>query len=206
MQLGLVTVNEQARGIQIGLVNVSRGSVDGIQIGLINVADEADASIGLIPVTKRGGVAFDGWTSDTQLIHAGLKLRARKTYTLLSAGIQPIGVNLRSWSAGLGFGGPLVTRKHFSLELDNLLSVVNPGLAITRAPMIHDALRLIAAYRPFQHFAVLVGVTGNLLIDPVSTSDGSFRPSYIGAWQAVRPGPGTPGIQLWPGFLAGFEF
>src|SRR5690606_12984618 len=83
-QLSTVNVVGSGRGAQLGLVNVSKGELAGVQIGLVNYADEADASIGLVPITKKGGVWVDLWTSDVQLLHFGLKFRARKTYTLLT--------------------------------------------------------------------------------------------------------------------------
>lgn len=206
-QISMVNVAGSSRGMQLGAVNVS-GEVTGIQIGLVNYAEEADASIGLIPVTKRGGVWVDAWTSDVQLIHAGLKFRARKTYALLTGGIHPIGdERSQSWSAGFGFGGPLVWRQHFSVELDNVLAGVNAGgLAVTRSPLLLDSLRLTFAYRPARHFAIWAAVTGNALLDFESHSQGQHRPGYAWAASLTSPSSGGPGLKIWPGFALGFEF
>jgi hypothetical protein len=205
-QFGVVNLAGSARGAQFGLVNVSPGEVEGVQIGLVNYADEADASIGLIPVTKKGGVWVDAWTSDVQLIHAGIKLRARRTYTLLTAGVHPVGnASARSWSGGLGFGGPLIWRQRFSIELDNVVSVVNAGgFAITRSPLVLDTLRLSFAYRPFRHFAIWGALTGNVQLD--FQTDSSARPGYGWAAQLAAPTPNRPGFKIWPGFAVGFEF
>jgi hypothetical protein len=207
-QLGVVNVAETIRGAQFGIVNISPGKVTGLQVGLVNYADEADASIGLIPVTKKGGVWVDMWTSDVHLIHAGIKLRAKRTYTLLTAGLHPVGsVSNRSWSGGFGFGGPLIWRQRFSIELDNVISIVNTGgFQITRVPLLLDTLRLSFAYRPFRHFAVWGALTGNAQFDPDPNSDGSARPGYGYAAQLVAPSQNTPGFKLWPGFAVGFEF
>lgn len=207
VQLGAVNLAGSARGLQLGVVNSSKGEVAGVQIGLVNYADEATASIGLIPITKQGGVWLDAWTSDVQLVHAGIKFRARKTYTLLTGGIHPIGSEAsRSWSAGMGFGGPLVWRRRFSLELDNVVAAVNPGgLAVTRSPLVLDSLRLTVAYRPARHFAIWAALTGNVLFDADRESDGSHRPGYSWATRISAPGPNGPGLKIWPGFAIGFE-
>jgi hypothetical protein len=207
-QLAAVNVVGTGRGAQLGLINVSKGELAGVQFGLINYAEEADASIGLVPITKKGGVWIDAWTSDVQLLHAGLKFRARRTYTLLTAAIHPLGDEAsRSWSAGFGLGGPLVWRRLVSLELDNVLGIVNPGgFAVTRPPLMLDTLRLSVAYRPARHFAIWTALTGNVLIDFVSDSDGSHRPGYAWAAQASAPSQNGPGLKIWPGFALGFEF
>ncbi len=207
VQVGVVNVAGSARGVQLGLVNTSMGKVGGVQIGLVNYADEADASLGLIPVTKKGGVWVDAWTSDVQLVNAGLRFRARKTYTLLTVGMHPIGdEDSRSWSAGIGLGGPLIGRRKFSLELDNVISAVNPGgFAVTRSPLLLDSIRLSIAYRPIRHFSVWAAMTGNFLVD-FAEVDENFRPGYGWAGTVSRPSTNGPGLKLWPGFAFGFEF
>ncbi|KIG14760.1 hypothetical protein DB30_06346 [Enhygromyxa salina] len=207
VQLGAVNYVEDAKGVQIGMLNLSRGAIKGVQIGLINYADEADASIGLVAVSKKHGVWFDLWTSDTQLIHAAVKFRARKTYSFFTAGIHPLGDdNSRSLSAGFGFGGPLVWREHVSLELDNVVSVVNSGFTATRLPYLLDTLRLSLAWRPARHFAIWGAVTANVMVDLQPTPTSTFRPGYHWAARIGDSSLTDVGVQIWPGFAAGFEF
>lgn len=207
VQMSAVNSIGSGRGAQFGVVNISKGELAGVQIGLVNYAEQADASIGLLPITKQGGVSIDAWTSDVQLVNAGIKLRARKTYALLTAGVHPFGNDsARSWSAGFGFGGPLVWRRAFSLELDNVVAVVNPGLRVTRAPLLLDTLRLAAAYRPLPRFAIWGALTYSALFDFVSESDGSHRPGYGWSTRVSTPSSRGPGLRLWPGFAVGFEF
>jgi hypothetical protein len=206
VQLGAVNVARDAVGVQAGLLSVTRGEVKGLQLGFVTYADEADAAIALIPYTKKGGVWFDVWTSDVQLIHAALKFRARRTYTFLTAGVHPLGDDgNRSFSGGLGVGGPLVWRRHFSVELDNAVSVVNAGYTVTRPPYLLDTLRLSLAWRPFRHFAIFGAVTGNVLLDFAATSD-DFQPGYAWANSIGDPAQTGLGLQIWPGFAAGFQF
>lgn len=205
-QLGAVDVAGEVAGVQAGLVSVTKGSVKGLQLGLVTYAEEADAAIALIPYTKKGGVWFDVWTSDVQLVHAALKFRARRTYTFLTAGVHPIGDDgNRSFSGGLGVGGPLVWRPHFSIELDNAVSVVNAGVAVTRPPYLLDTLRFSLAWRPFRHFAIFGAVTGNVLLDFTAASE-DFQPGYAWANNIGDPAQTGLGLKVWPGFAAGFQF
>jgi hypothetical protein len=205
-QLGAVNLAGDVAGVQAGLVSITQGEAKGLQLGLVTYAEEADAALGLIPYTKKGGVWFDVWTSDVQLIHAALKSRARRTYTFLTAGVHPVpNMNTRSISGGIGFGGPLVWRRHFSVELDNVISIVNAGYTITRAPYLLDTLRFSLAYRPHRHFAIWGAVTGNVLLDFAAIGT-DFRPGYAWASNIGDPAQTGLGFKIWPGFAAGFEF
>jgi hypothetical protein len=193
-------------GVQAGLVSITRGEVKGLQLGFVTYADEADAAIALIPYTKKGGVWFDVWTSDVQLLHAALKFRARRTYSFLTAGVHPIGDDTnRSFSGGLGLGGPLLWRRRFSIELDNAVSVVNAGYTILREPYLLDTLRLSLAWRPVRRFAMFGAITGNVLLDFAPTGS-EFRPGYVYASNIGDPLVNQIGIKIWPGFAAGFQF
>nr|WP_255216623.1 caspase family protein [Pseudenhygromyxa sp. WMMC2535] len=207
VQAGVVSVADAGRGVQFGVINVTKGELAGLQFGLINVADEADVSIGLIPYTRQGGVWFDLWTSDVQLLNLALRFRARRSYTFLTAGIHPFGGDdSASWSAGMGLGGPLVWRRRFSLELDNAVSMVSAGFGSTDSrPYLWDTLRLSVAYRPARHFSLWGGVTANMLIDPVGREAG-FRPGYGWSQALLDESQAGAQIRIWPGFTAGFEF
>jgi hypothetical protein len=126
----------------------------------------------------------------------------------MTVGIHPIGnEDSRSWSAGFGLGGPLVWRQRFSIELDNVIGAVNPGgYAVTRSPLLLDSLRLSVAYRPARHLAIWGAVTGNVLVDLVPSSDGSYRPGYGWGTTLASPGANSPGVKVWPGFAVGLEF
>lgn len=204
MQLGAVSLAGEARGLQAGVVAYTEGKVDGAQIGLVTYADEADAAIALIPITKKGGLWLDLWSSDVALVHGALRFRARKTYSFLTLAVHPLGgEGSQSWSGGVGFGGPLIWRRRFSVELDNAVSAVNAGLAVSGAPYLLDTLRLSAAFRPARHFAIWGGVTANVLVDPLGRPD-DFRPGY--AWTTGSLESPQVGLRFWPGFALGFEF
>ena len=210
VQLGLVNVAGDSKGAQVGLVDITKGEVKGIQVGLVTYADEADAALALIPITRKGGVWVDLWTSDVHLLHAALRFRTRRTYSFLTGGIHPIGGdNSRAFSGGLGFGGPLVWRQRFSVELDNAVSAVFRGIGgVDRSPYLLDTLRLSVAYRPIRHFAIWGAVTLNVMFDFEPVAGDSFRPGYgwsFGVGDIVAQTL-NPGVRTWPGFAFGFQF
>ena len=207
MQMAGVNYVDEGRGVQLGLINISRGDLEGAQIGLINIADDTDASIGLIPVTKKGGVGVDLWTSDVQLLHLGLRLRARRTYTVISFGFHPLDDSSRSFSGGFGLGGSLLARRRFSIDLDNTVGAVNEGFSITRSAYLLDTLRLSLAWRPAKHFSMFAAVTANAMFDfQPATETNNFRPGYGWSTRVADPSQDGFGARVWPGFSAGFQF
>src|SRR5690606_10480026 len=79
-QLAPVNASRDVRGAQAGVLNVATGKVAGAQLGVINYADEADAQVGVISISRKGGVYADVWTSDIAAINVALKFRAKYTY------------------------------------------------------------------------------------------------------------------------------
>ena len=204
VQLGGVNVANSAKGLQVGLVSVAKGKVEGLQIGLVTYADEADAAIALIPITKQGGVHLDVWTSDVHLVNLALRFRARKTYSFIAAGVHPLDYGA-SWSAGLGFGGPLYQRPKFRIELDNGVHVGNAGLRVSGRPFVLDTLRLTFGWTPAKRFALWAGVTGNVMLLPGAAGREDFTPGYFGRANLANAGSAMA-VKAWPGFVVGFEF
>lgn len=204
VQLGAVNVVESAQGMQVGLVSIATGKVEGLQVGLITYADEADAAIALVPITKQGGVHVDVWTSDVHLVNVALRFRARKTYSFIAGGVHPFGAGA-SWSAGLGFGGPLLERPKIRLELDNGIHVGNAGLRVSGVPFVLDTLRLTIGWTPAKRFALWGGVTGNVLLLPAAAGREDFVPGYFPR-SSLAPEGSKMAVKAWPGFVVGFEF
>ncbi|MFV8756747.1 caspase family protein [Nannocystaceae bacterium ST9] len=204
VQVGGVNVAGSAKGMQVGLVSLAKGDVKGLQIGLVTYADSADAAIALIPITKQGGVHPDVWTSDVHLVNLGLRFRARKTYSIIAAGLHPFGSGA-SWSFGLGFGGPLFKRPRFRVELDNGVHVGNAGLRVSGAPFVLDTLRLTVGWTPAKHFALWGGVTGNAMLMPDLAGREDFVPGYF-AHPNLASVDSKVAFRAWPGFVLGFEF
>lgn len=204
LQFGSVSWAESLRGVQFGLINVSRGRVRGLQLGLINYADEADASIGLLPMTKKGGVAGEVWASDTAIANLGLRLRAKYTYGFLAAGVQPFGIG-RAMQAGGGFGGriPLGKEKRGFIDIDLAGYALWSGFEF-RNPQTLAKLRVTGGARLGKRFELWGGVTANGLIDWQRDDGNDVRPGF--GWVSYTYE--EPGLHLraWPGFVVGVRY
>ena len=80
------------RGLQAGLFNVA-GRLTGVQIGLVNVAGEIEGiPIGLVNLTRKEDrrVQMAAWAGSVSLLNAGVKIWAKRFYSILYAG----GINL----------------------------------------------------------------------------------------------------------------
>jgi len=86
---GLMNVTgETCRGLQVGLFNVA-GRLTGVQIGLVNVAGEIEGiPVGLVNLTRKEDrrVQMAAWGGTVSLLNAGVKIWAKKFYSILYAG------------------------------------------------------------------------------------------------------------------------
>jgi hypothetical protein len=101
---GLMNVTgETCRGLQAGLFNVA-GRLTGVQIGLVNVADEIEGiPIGLVNLTRKEDrrVQMAAWAGSVSLLNTGVKIWAKRFYSILYAGV----INLpQSIEACLAYG------------------------------------------------------------------------------------------------------
>ncbi|MBL4689598.1 MAG: hypothetical protein JKY37_33735, partial [Nannocystaceae bacterium] len=189
----------EVRGAQLGLVNVAK-DVKGVQLGLLNYARSADASIGLISVTKEGGVHPEVWTSDTAALNVGIRLPARYTYSFVSGGLHPGGSG-RGWQAGFGLGGHIPLRGPASLDIDLGGYIVFSGLR-PREPASNLAkLRVMFAWEFMPRVTLWGGPTFNVHND--DPRNGKGRPGY--SWTAYTRAGRETRVRLWPGFVAGIR-
>ncbi len=197
-----VNLVDDLQGLQIGLINVGRGQV-GTQIGLINYAEDAKASIALLPITKRG-LAGEFWTSDTALLNLALRFRAKYTFAFWTAGLHPFGEG-RGTQAGMGFGGrvPLGKKQRGFIELDLATFAVFPRYRGNDTQLM-GKLRLTGGARFGKRFELWGGATANGLFDFLKGSD--TRPGY--AWTSYRyeDPAGDFRLKVWPGFVFGVRF
>ncbi|HNN93277.1 MAG TPA: caspase family protein [Pseudomonadota bacterium] len=203
-QIGGVNIADQATGVQLGALNISRGRMQGLQIGFINIADDLDAAIGFLTISKRGGAWLDVWTSDHAAFNLSLRLRARYTYTLLTAAVHPFGSpDNQAWMYGMGFGGHLPLFGRFALESDVSVYGVHFGFDRLQKPNLLCQWRILFFARLLPRLAVFGGPTLSTLNDfdnPTPTT----RPGY--GWATYRSAEQVPSLTLWPGFTAGVEF
>lgn len=191
---------QEVRGAQLGLVNVAK-DVKGVQVGLVNYAQSADASIGVVSVTKEGGVHPEVWTSETAALNVGIRLPARYTYSSVSAGLHPVGSG-RGWQVGIGLGGHIPLSGAASLDIDITGYTIFSGLR-PRGPASNLAkLRVMFAWAFMPRVTLWGGPTFNVHND--DPRDGNGRPGY--GWTAYTWVRSETRVRLWPGFVAGVRF
>lgn len=202
-QLGVVNVGRrEVAGAQLGLLNIG-GNVRGTQLGLFNFARRSDASVGLLSVTREGGVHADVWTSDTAAFNVGVRFDAKYTYSFLAAGFHPAGRGA-GWQFGGGLGGHIPLRGPAALELDIAMyaAFVDPAFHTQFATLAKARLMLAWRFRP--RLTLWAGPTFN-----VQQDDPTEVRSRLGyGWAVFRrvDGEGDDRIQMWPGFVAGLRF
>jgi hypothetical protein len=199
----IVHADEITRGAQLGLVSIAR-KVRGAQVGLVTWAHEADAAVGLITPTKKGGVHPEIWTSDVASFGFGIRLPARYTYSSIAIGIHPFGRG-SSYQFGFVFGGhvPIGKRGAF-MDIDIGGHVVLDGLREPRGPAGLGQLRLLFGYQPFDRLSVFGGPTVNVLGNDLNPDRDIDRPGY--GWTVLDKVEGDGRIRVWPGFAAGLRF
>lgn len=216
VQMASINHANEARGVQAGFINVTRGRIRGVQFGLINYAEEADASFALIPVTKKGGVRPEVWTSDTAAINVGIRLPANYTYAFFAGGLHPIartspsdelqGDRMRApglaLMAGMGFGGHLPVTDDVGLDGDVAGYIVTSGLRAAPPLASLATVRAMVSWQLRPRLAVWGGPTFNVMMD--RAEDGVARPGY--GWVAGSHTFEDVRIRWWPGFAAGLRF
>lgn len=202
-QVGLTNVvTQQVHGAQIGLLNVGR-EIHGAQVGLVNIARRSTASVGLLSITREGGVHPEVWTSDVAAINVGVRFAAKYTYSFVAAGIHPAGRGA-GWRFGGGFGGHLPLRGPAALELDlsGYATFVDLAFDASLANLAQARLLLAWSLRP--RLTLWGGPTFALLHD--DPRDGTPRLGYGWiVWQHTDT-EGDDRLMLWPGFAAGLRF
>ena len=224
-QFGMVNHAGEVRGAQFGMLNLG-GKVHGVQFGLINYAEEADASFALLPITKKGGVHPEVWSSDTALVNVGIRLPAKYTYAFFAAGLHPMGHNRsqddkilpaayraapakgrsrgqgRAMQIGGGFGGHIPIFANGFIDADIAVYGVTSGLNLKPPFANLVKLRLMGGWQLAKRLAVYGGPTLNAMIDDLSRP--VERPGY--GWVAYTTVEDGFRLRLWPGFVAGLRF
>lgn len=209
-QLGLVNATRGLRGAQIGLVNVAK-DVRGVQIGLFNWADRADAAVGLLSITREGGVHPEIWTSDTAAFNLGLRFPARYTYSMLAIGVHPFG-NGANWQFGIGFGGHVpIGAKGAFMDIDLGTYLVLDGMTNPKKAAMNQ-LRLLFGWQAFRRLSMFAGPTLSVLtndepkkVDELQVDEPRVhRPGY--GWTVYESRGTVSRLRVWPGFAAGLRF
>jgi len=203
-QLGLLNVvTGQFAGAQVGLVNVAAGRARGVQLGLVNYADEADASIALIGVTRKGGVHPMLWSSNTAAVNVGVRFDANYTYTFLGAGMHPAGAG-ESLLFGLGLGLKLPFTERIGIEFDLSQWFVAYAGDFNRSGQLAMA-RLQLHLQVADRLAITFGPTFNVALNHTQRAEG-LRPGFGPAYRYRHDADPYVDLAIYPGFSAGVVF
>ncbi len=186
---GLVNVSgDGSKGVQMsGIANVSTGAftglqlslvnfgtdVTGAQVGLVNIASKSmkGASVGLINFAGDGIFAPTVWVSAASMLNLGLKMGSRNFYSILGAGVHPVGDDRRT-SVAVGFGthGDLTGKWWLEFDLlHNRLYDQKFGFDSYddyNVDFIEQA-RLNLGFRFARNFSVYAGPTLDVLVSEV---------------------------------------
>lgn len=198
-QLGNINVADGIHGGQVGSINVASGSVRGAQIGVINYADEADAQVGVINVTRKGGVFADVWTSDVAAFNLAVKFRAKYTYSFLAIGVHPGGQG-RGFMSGVGFGGHIPVRKNLWVDIDLASYATQPKFNFRSNPGVMGILRVLVGWQATRRVALYGGPSLNVDVD---LEGGRQRMGY--GWVVYSEPIESLQMRLWPGFAFGVQ-
>jgi hypothetical protein len=101
------------RGLQVGLFNIA-GKLRGVQIGLVNVSEEIEgAPVGLVNLTRKEDrrIQLAAWAGSLSLVNAGVKIWAKRFYSVLYAGAVNLPQGIESCFAyGFQYGYALPLR------------------------------------------------------------------------------------------------
>lgn len=180
-QLGVSNVIAgEFSGVQIGVVNWATRS-QGLQLGIVNLAAEgADSQpIGLLNIIGDGIFKPTVWMSDTSLTNVGIKMGSRKFYSILGAGLQPVGDGEGvSFLAGIG--------KHF--ELTDTLWLDTDLVAHSQfkdykfkdtEPDFLFKYRTVLGWKIAEHFSIYGGLSLNFLVSEMREHGG---PAFLRLW------------------------
>jgi hypothetical protein len=202
LQAGLVnaSIEGESSGLQLGLVNVGTQRVRGTQIGLVNYAERASGQVGLVSITRDGGVHALVFSSDMLPIQAGIRFDADHTYASILGGVSPQQGG-DSYGYGFGFGTKIQLSQASWLEpgIDVMQLATQDGSF--KNPSSLGRLQSSVRYRFHPHLTLFGGPVFQVLVhqDP-KLFDTS--PSYFGkGWQFTK----TKDVQVLGsiGFVAG---
>jgi hypothetical protein len=201
-QLGFVNLARDVRGVQMGMLNVAAERVRGLQLGVVNYADEADFSLALLGITRKGGAHLQLTVSEVMLPEVALRLEATYNYSFVSIGVSPYRGELhRAYTIGAGLGAKLpLWLEQLWLDIDVGVHVVQPMLDWYRGlPNTLWQLRILPRYQLHEHFGVFAGLTVNALLQV--TREERITPGVLRRRNAARDEEAR--VLIWPGFALG---
>lgn len=179
--MGLINVSavEPSHGLQFGLANFSRARLHGLQFGLVNYAERASAQLGLLNVTREGGVHPLLYTSSSMPIQAGLRFDADYTFSTILGGLQPE-PGRNTYSAGLSLGAkvPLPHGLWIEPELSHQTLLAKGRVGVDGGPSTLSRFALSLRWQAHRHLSVFGGPTFETIMH-FNEANRDLRPGYI---------------------------
>ena len=202
VQLASVNLAEQVSGVQLGVINIA-GRMRGLQLGVLNYAEDADAQVGVLSVSRRHPISGQLWTSHTALVNVALRLDAAFTYGLVIAGLHPFGSG-SGQSVGFGVGSEFVSLERLALGLDATWSFIryDEGTSDCGCPARLGQLRLSLRFKLTPLLSVFAGPALGVLLQ--DRRDAGRRVGYGWVATSSRDDKGDE-IVLLPGFTLGLQ-
>ena len=205
LQLGALNLVRALRGLQLGALNIATGRVRGVQIGLVNYADEADVSLALLGVTRKGGTHLQVSLSEMSAPELSLRLDANYNYSFVSVAVAPYGTGSAGYAVGAGLGAkvPLFLPKLW-LDIDLGAHMLQSfGHYRSGVPNSLVRLRAMARYELYPHLSVFGGVSFNVVTQ--ASSDKRYLPDVLVATHIATHDGARVRVLYWPGFVAGLR-
>ena len=86
------------------------------------------------------------WMSDSAAINVSIRLPARYSYSIVSAGVHPAGAGA-GWQYGLGFGFHAPLSERLYGEIDDTVFGVQSGFATLEMPSLLNVTRIMLGVR-----------------------------------------------------------
>ncbi|MEM9068176.1 MAG: hypothetical protein AAGE52_06700 [Myxococcota bacterium] len=191
------------RGAQVGLLNISRGEHRGLQLGLVNISDSTDFALGLVNVLRNGRTHIEASATAEGFGFTMLKHGGEHWHYLYSVGGRPFGDdgNDPVYSLGFGLGAHARLSQRVFLDIDGLAHYLSDGDHGDDGTEVLAQLRAVLGIQIFQRFALIGGVTYNVL---GGYNDDS---SYAQGGEVVFLDDGINGWRVagWPSLMVGVQ-
>lgn len=200
VQIAPVNVaTESMTGMQIGVVNVA-GDARGVQLGVLNISRTAVAPIGLVSIVTQGRTEVHVTSSESGMIVVGASHGGRVVHNIYGFGARVGGQGAR-FVLSAGIGARLFTRGRVSMDLDAISNLLVRGGGIRQSALFQ--LRLPVEVRIIEQ----VGVFAALSYQWLYSHDAEERPQVPAALVTTHSEStdGTKRVLGWPGLSVGMR-
>jgi hypothetical protein len=201
------------RGVQAGVVNISRYFERGLQLGIVNVAEEHHGvPVGLVTVVEDVPFGYDVWYDNQKFVNIGLRSGNDDYYNLISVG-KRLESEVEYYTIGGGFGKKIYLGDNWNLDVGvNVAKLLNKHFKdgkyenfIWKKTQLGYISRLNLVFRYGLNYrnyrgqgSLFIGPTINMWVSKVEKEDLTSD-----LW--VDEKDGDYFTRVWPGFVVGVE-